>query len=152
MIDVEIEDGAWTKALPDAVQAVVEAAEATLAAAQQGTFDITVLLTDNDAVHALNAQYRGKDGPTNVLSFPAAETARPHLGDICLAYGVCAHEAKAQRKKLHAHLAHLTAHGVLHLLGYDHETEAEAEDMEGLERAILAGLGLPDPYEIDAQR
>jgi probable rRNA maturation factor len=155
VIEVEIEDDAWTRALPDAEAVVVRAGKAALShssplAGEEGA--LTVLLTDDESVRALNAQYRGKDRPTNVLSFPAPETARPHLGDVCLAFGVCAEEALTQGKTLAAHLAHLTAHGVLHLLGYDHETEAEAEDMEGLERAILAGLGLPDPYETDAQR
>ena len=100
----------------------------------------------------LNARFRGKDNATNVLSFPAPESARPHLGDVALAYGVCAREAAEQGKTLAAHLTHLTAHGVLHLLGYDHEAEAEAEVMEGLERAVLADLGFPDPYETDGQR
>jgi probable rRNA maturation factor len=157
VIEVEVEDERWTAALPGAEAVVVRAAEAVFSSPLVGEegergWEITVLLTDDESVRALNAQYRGKDRPTNVLSFPAPQTAAPHLGDICLAYGVCSEEAQAQGKSLAAHLTHLTAHGVLHLLGYDHETEAEAEDMEGLERAILAGLGLPDPYETDAQR
>jgi probable rRNA maturation factor len=150
MIEVEIEDEAWTRALPTAEAVVIQAATAALAKGV-GISEITVLLTDDAAVQDLNARFRGKDRPTNVLSFPAPETARPHLGDVALAYGVCAAEAADQGKTLAAHLAHLTAHGVLHLIGYDHETEAEAEAMEGLERAILAGLGLPDPYESDVQ-
>jgi probable rRNA maturation factor len=152
VIEIEIEDESWSRALADAEAAVRRAAEAAVASAGISGFGITILLTDDDSVRELNARYRGKDAPTNVLSFPAPESAAPHLGDICLAYGVCAGEAQTQGKSLAAHLTHLTAHGVLHLLGYDHETEAEAEDMEGLERAILAGLGLPDPYETDAQR
>src|SRR6185437_11937225 len=96
-------------------------------------------------VAALNAAFRGKDAPTNVLSFPAAAGAA-ELGDIALAFGVCAREAAEQGKSLAHHLQHLTAHGVLHLLGYDHESDAEAEVMEAKERAILAGLGVADPY------
>lgn len=143
MIDIEIEDEAWTAALPDAAAVVERAARAAL---QGPEAELTILLTDDAAVQDLNARFRGKDAPTNVLSFPAPETARPHLGDIALAYGVCAREAQEQGKTLEHHLMHLTAHGVLHLLGYDHQTDAEAEAMEALERRILAGLGAPDPY------
>lgn len=149
MIEVEIEDEAWRVAVPDAEGAVERAALAALPPHSDAV--VTVLLTDDATVRDLNARFRGKDAPTNVLSFPAPATARPHIGDVALAYGVCAAEAQAQGKTLSAHLTHLTAHGVLHLLGYDHEAEAEAEVMEGLERAILAGLGLPDPYETDVQ-
>jgi len=105
-----------------------------------------VLLADDSAILELNCNFRGKNTATNVLSFPAAVSARPHLGDIVLAYGVCAREAEAQGKTLAHHLMHLTVHGVLHLLGYDHESDAEAEAMEGIERAVLSKLGVPDPY------
>ena len=142
-IDVEIEDQAWAIALP-ASAAVAE--RAALAALDGEAGDVAVLLSGDDDVQALNARFRGKDKPTNVLSFPAPESARPHLGDVALAYGVCRAEAQAQGKTLEHHLAHLVVHGVLHLLGYDHETDAEAETMEGTERAVLAGLGVPDPY------
>ena len=150
MIEVEIEDEAWLAALPTAEAIVLQAARAALSKGV-GISELTVLLTDDATVQDLNARFRGKDGATNVLSFPAPETARPHIGDVALAFGVCAAEAAAQNKTLAAHLAHLTAHGVLHLIGYDHETEAEAEEMEGLERVIMTGLGLPDPYENDVQ-
>ena len=153
MIEVEVEDQAWLAALPTAEAVVVQAATAALHAVSAGAdgVEISVLLTDDESVRALNSQFRHKDSPTNFLSFPAPETARPHLGDVALAHGVCVREAEAQGKPLAAHLAHLTAHGVLHLLGYDHDAEAEAEEMEGLERVIMAGLGLPDPYENDVQ-
>lgn len=147
MIEVEIEDEAWTAALPLAATVVERAASAALGAAQG---DLVVLLTDDAAVQDLNARFRGKDRPTNVLSFPAAVSAAPHLGDLVLAYGVCAAEAAAQGKSLADHLSHLTVHGVLHLLGRDHEAEAEAEAMEAEERAILASLGVADPYRTDA--
>ena len=142
-IEVEIEADAWTAALPEAETVVRRAATAAL-----GTVagDVVVLLTDDGAVRDLNARFRAKDRPTNVLSFPAPETAEPHLGDIVLAYGVCADEAAAQGKSLADHLSHLTVHGVLHLLGRDHEDDAEAEEMEAEEREILAELGVADPY------
>ena len=105
-----------------------------------------ILLTDDETVRDLNARFRGKDKPTNVLSFPAPENARPHLGDIVLAYGVCADEAREQGKPFGDHLSHLVVHGVLHLMGYDHEADDEAEAMEAKERTLLAALGFPDPY------
>ena len=142
MIDIEIEDPAWSAALPDPEAVALPAAEAAL----EARGGVTILLTDDDSVAELNERFRGKAGPTNVLSFPAPDNPEDHLGDIALAYGVCAREAAEQGKPLAHHLQHLVAHGVLHLLGYDHLTEAEAEEMEALERRILAGLGVPDPY------
>jgi len=141
MIDVEIEDPAWREALPDAEQLALLSAEA--ATAEGG---LTILLTDDATVADLNQRFRNKPGPTNVLSFPAPANPEHHLGDIALAYGVCAREAAEQGKTLAHHLQHLVAHGVLHLVGYDHQTETEAEEMEALERRILAGLDVPDPY------
>jgi len=150
MIEVEIEAEAWLGSLPEAHAIALRAAEATLvegpAQPPEGPGSVVILLTDDSAVEALNIRFRHKAGPTNVLSFPAAPNPARHLGDIALAYGVCAREAEAQGKPLADHLSHLVAHGVLHLLGYDHETEAGAEAMESLERAILAWLGVPDPY------
>lgn len=146
MIDIEIEAEAWSAALPGA-EAVAERAAAAALGAVAG--DVVVLLTDDEAVRELSARFRDKDRPTNVLSFPAPENAAPHLGDIVLAYGVCATEAEAQGKSLSDHLSHLVVHGVLHLLGRDHEDEAEAEAMEAEEREILAELGVADPYAAD---
>ena len=143
MIEVEIEDEAWTAALPDAV-AVVERAATVALGAVEG--DVVVLLTDDAAIHDLNLRFRDRDRPTNVLSFPAAESAAPHLGDLVLAHGVCAAEAAAQGKSLADHLTHLTVHGVLHLLGRDHVDAVEAEAMEAEERTLLASLGVADPY------
>nr|WP_295235309.1 rRNA maturation RNase YbeY [uncultured Brevundimonas sp.] len=143
MIEIEVEAEAWTGALPD-VEAVVERAAQAALGTVEG--DIVVLLTDDAAVRELNGRFRDKDRPTNVLSFPAPENAFPHLGDIVLAYGVCATEAEAQGKTLADHLSHLVVHGVLHLLGRDHEDDAEAEEMEAEERDILAQIGVADPY------
>ena len=149
MIDVEVEDPAWTAALPDAEALVRAAAEATLelpACAAGEDLGVTLLLTDDPTVRDLNARFRQQDKPTNVLSFPAPANPERFLGDVALGYGVCTREAAEQAKPLAHHLQHLVAHGVLHLLGYDHIGDDEAEAMEGLERAVLAGLGIADPY------
>lgn len=116
--------------------------------------ELGVTLTDDATVRTLNRDWRGQDKPTNVLSFPAADDGPAGLpaelprllGDVVLAYGVCAAEAAAQGKALADHLSHLVVHGVLHLAGHDHEVETEAARMEALETAILAGLGIADPY------
>jgi probable rRNA maturation factor len=146
LIDVEVEDAAWTSALPDAEALAARAAEAALASEGAVGEGVALLLTDDAAVEALNARFRGQQKPTNVLSFPAPANPERFLGDVALAHGVCAREAREQGKPLGHHLQHLVAHGVLHLLGYDHIGDAEASEMEDLERAILAGLGIPDPY------
>ena len=148
MIHIEVEDESWTAALPSVEVVINAAAAAALKAGGAGleSTDVTVLLADDAAVADLNDRFRDKQGPTNVLSFPAPESAQPHLGDIALAYGVCAAEAASQGKPLANHLSHLVAHGVLHLLGWDHQSDDEAEAMERLEREILAGLAIPDPY------
>jgi probable rRNA maturation factor len=112
--------------------------------------EIAILLTDDDTIRALNKEWRGRDEATNVLSFPSrsvrGDAAPIFLGDIAIAYGVAAREAAAEGKVFLHHVTHLAVHGVLHLLGYDHESADEAEIMEGLERKILAELGIPDPY------
>ena len=111
-----------------------------------GDAPLTILLTDDAVVQDLNGQFRGQASPTNVLSFPAALNPEGHLGDIAIAFETCRREAQAQAKPLSHHLQHLTVHGVLHLLGHDHIGDDEAETMEGFERAVLAKLGVPDPY------
>jgi len=140
-VDVTIASPAWREALPDAETLVLEAARAT-----DGVGAAAVLLGDDAFVRDLNARFRGKDSPTNVLSFPAGPNALGHLGDVALAFGVCESEARAQGKPFADHLRHLVVHGLLHLLGYDHEDEAEGDVMEALERSILGGIGVPDPY------
>jgi probable rRNA maturation factor len=143
MIEIVIEEGAWRTAEPRARALAKAAAAATLKAERRTRANVVILLAADARLQALNGAFRGKQGPTNVLSFPGAGD---HLGDIALALGVCVREAAEQGKTLAAHLQHLTAHGVLHLLGYDHETDAEAEVMEAQERHVLAGLGIADPY------
>jgi probable rRNA maturation factor len=159
-VDVEVEADAWTLALPGAEALARRAALAALTAARDRAPSrpgLVILLADDEAVRDLNTRFRSKDAPTNVLAFPGPDTgparggalfgAGPpaHLGDIALAFGVCEQEAREQGKPLADHLAHLVIHGVLHLLGFDHQDEAEAEAMEAQERALLAGLGVPDP-------
>ncbi|MET0329568.1 MAG: rRNA maturation RNase YbeY [Luteimonas sp.] len=115
--------------------------------------DLAIRIVDEDEGRALNRHYRGKDYATNVLSFPAdlpeglpEGVHLPLLGDLVICAPVVAREAAEQAKPLNAHYAHLTVHGVLHLLGWDHEDDQEADAMEQLEREILAGLGIDDPY------
>ena len=143
MIEIEIEADGWNAALADA-EAVVDVAATKALGSVEG--DVVVLLADDEAVQDLNKRFRDKDRPTNVLSFPAAESAFPHLGDVVLGLEYCVEEAKAQGKTLKDHLSHLVVHGVLHLLGRDHVEDEEAEQMEAEEREILARLGIADPY------
>ncbi len=115
--------------------------------------EVSVKFTSDDEVRALNAAWRGKDRPTNVLSFPMADegglASAQLLGDIVLAHGICAAEAAAKNVGVETHAAHLVVHGALHLLGYDHETgDAEAEEMEQTERRALASIGIADPYHV----
>lgn len=149
MIDVEIEDPAWAEALADVERLVRGAALAALDSMGAAHEGVTILLTDDETVRELNAKFRDKDHATNVLSFPAAKNPEFHLGDLALAHGVCAREAAEQGKPLAHHLQHLVVHGVLHLCGHDHIGDDEAEAMEGLERTVLADLGVPDPYSAD---
>lgn len=118
--------------------------------------DVTIRVVSNDEMQGLNKEYRGKDSPTNVLSFPAdlppelaAEIDDLELGDIVISADVVAKEATEQGKNLMAHWAHMLVHGMLHLQGYDHIHDDEAEEMEALEVKILAQIGFANPYEID---
>jgi probable rRNA maturation factor len=145
-IDISIQSPLWNTLDCETTVRRAIAAAATPEAMQA---EVSVLLTDDAAIRVLNAQWRRRDEPTNVLSFPAPPTspAEPHLlGDIVIAYETTAREAAMEHKRFDHHLAHLTVHGFLHLLGYDHESETEAETMERLEREILARLDIADPY------
>ena len=142
---VVVLDAAWTKALPDVERLVRRAARAAVSGARRsGNRSLTVALSDDKGVRALNARHRKKDKPTNVLSYPSGETS--FLGDVVLARQTVWREAREQKKTPADHLVHLVAHGTLHLLGYDHEVDGEAERMEALERRILGKLGIVDPY------
>ncbi|MGN6584204.1 MAG: rRNA maturation RNase YbeY [Rhizobiaceae bacterium] len=154
-IDVAIlvEAGTWPD--EDALSAVairaLAAAVEVLAIEIEEPPELSLVFTDDAHIRELNATWRGKEKPTNVLSFPLMDTEPglplpPMLGDIVLAFETVEREAGAENKPFDHHLAHLIVHGLLHLLGYDHEEEVEAERMEETERRILAELAIPDPY------
>ncbi len=183
-LDLDVEAGSWSKveidAIENAVRAALEGAARDGVLWEEGAvptdgtpdegdgasllciapvIEVGVRLSDDASVRILNRDYRGKDNPTNVLSFAALESAgdaadfmmSPEmplmLGDIVIARETCEREAIEQNKVLINHLVHLTVHGTLHLVGYDHMVDDEAEEMEELERQILAELGIDDPYE-----
>lgn len=138
-------------------EAVIHRAIETAAGAvdeDTGDAELAIMLTDDAGIRTLNANWRGVDKPTNVLSFPALKPTGPALaddpprmlGDIAIAYETVRREADDERKAFDHHLSHLAIHGFLHLIGYDHETDGEAGEMENLERRILARLGIADPY------
>ena len=129
-------------------------AAAEIADADVGDSELAVMLTDDAGIRTLNSNWRGIDKPTNVLSFPALQPpagapsdAPRMLGDIAIAYQTTRKEADDEQKPFDHHLSHLAVHGFLHLIGYDHENDGDAEAMEGLETEILAQLGIPDPYQ-----
>jgi probable rRNA maturation factor len=133
-------------------RAIAAAAEAV--DADVGDAELAVMLTDDSGIRTLNSNWRGIDKPTNVLSFPALQPTAPSrpgdaprmLGDIAIAYETMRQEADDEQKPFDHHLSHLAVHGFLHLIGYDHEIDGEAEAMEAMEQEILAQLGIPDPY------
>src|SRR3569833_2139216 len=132
-----------------AIAAAADAVDDDIAEAE-----IAVMLTDAAGIRTLNSNWRGIDKPTNVLSFPALQPERAPkpgdaprmLGDIAIAYETLRREADEEQRPFHHHLSHLAVHGFLHLIGYDHENDGDAEEMEALETQILAHLGIPDPY------
>lgn len=154
VIDIAVESEGWAR-VADAEATVRAAVEAALADSGTQRAEVGVLLTDDARVRELNSAWRGKDAPTNVLSFPAPEASGEHvrfLGDIVLALETIEREASEQERPVPQHLAHLAVHGALHLLGFDHERDADAEIMEGREREILRRLGIPDPYATAPER
>lgn len=147
-IDIQVQSQGW-----DAEPAAIETVRRAIAAAARHRAshgEVSVVLTDDEAIRQLNRDWRRIDKPTNVLSFPAATPAHgapePLLGDIVIAYETVARESAEEHKPFLHHLAHLAVHGFLHLMGYDHQTDSQAAAMEGLERDILADLGIADPY------
>lgn len=152
-IDILVEAGDWPDEgdLAVLVKQAVASAVAELDGGGEGSPELSVVFLDDAGIQKLNAEWRGKDKPTNVLSFPAfpvnpGDPLPPMLGDIVLASETVAREAELEDKPLAHHISHLVIHGFLHLVGYDHETDAEAEVMEALERHALARLAIPDPY------
>jgi len=164
-ITVTMEDDNWLRNLPDAEALVAGAVHAALAAARADdiagapapkaatAYDMGVVLTDDARIRKLNSEWRDQDKPTNVLSFEnpeePPEDAPWQLGDVVVAFGVTAAEAESSGISLADHLSHLVVHGVLHLFGYDHIIDEDAEEMEGLEKRVLSGLGVADPYGPD---
>jgi probable rRNA maturation factor len=152
-VTVAVEDEGWHSipALEELVDHAVAVA-ATMAGVDDPSKETAILLTSDTAIAELNSTWRGKEGPTNVLSFPAEDFPTPPghskpLGDIALAYGTVAGEAAAMGKSLPDHVTHLIVHGFLHLVGFDHGNDADAQEMEELERLVLKDLGIGDPYE-----
>ena len=142
--DLRVDEPTW-ETVPE-LQMVCQSA--LNAGATQGKVkgEVSVLLTEDTAMQTLNREFRGKDKPTDVLSFEAALEDRPFLGDIAVGYGVASADASARHLSLDQHLSHLLIHGYLHLIGYDHIEDTDAQEMEALEIAALASLGWPDPY------
>lgn len=151
-VDILVEAGNWPKkaGLKRRVERAVDAALAVARPPIAASAEISVVFTDDAHIRTLNDRFRGKDKPTNVLSFPAPGTGKgrfgPLLGDVVLALETIENEAKNLGLTFEAHLTHLIVHGFLHLLGYDHLHESEAATMEGLETHVLAELGIADPY------
>ena len=156
MIGVETDvSGDWDSRIdwPALARSAVHAAVAHSRYHGLSDSEVSVKFTSDEEVRELNRTWRGKDRPTNVLSFPMADpgelASAQLLGDVVLAHGICADEAAARGVAIEAHAAHLLVHGTLHLLGYDHETsDADAEEMEEVERRALAALGISDPYRV----
>ena len=147
-VAVEVQRASDAKHLPTRAR-LTAYAEAALAGRRDGA-GLVIRIVDEPESQALNRQYRGIDKPTNVLSFPfeaPPHVPSRHIGDLVICAPMVEREAAEQGKPLEAHWAHMVVHGVLHLLGYDHQTDADAETMEGLEIAILGRLGFPNPYE-----
>lgn len=153
VIDITVEAGGWPqkRSLRSLADKAVAAALGEAGVDAKAGSELSIVFSDDAHIRTLNSGWRGKDKPTNVLSFPAfpvkpGKELPPMLGDIVLAAETVAREAALEGKPLDHHITHLVIHGVLHLIGHDHEDDAEAEAMEALERAALARLAIPDPY------
>lgn len=149
-VEINRQAGDWPDGLEPLAEKVLTAALEHAGFAVDGPCEISVLLTDDAAQQDLNRAWRGKDKPTNVLSFPALEPDEAiagFVGDIALAYETLVREAAELDKPFEHHFAHLLVHGMLHVIGYDHESEDEALAMEARETDIMAVLGYPDPYD-----
>jgi probable rRNA maturation factor len=146
-VDIQIASPLWD-AEPKAEQTVRDAIAAVAAALTTGDGEVSVVLTGDEAIRALNRDWRKIDKSTNVLSFPAPESpgAEKMFGDIVIAYETLARECHDEDRVFLQHLAHLTVHGFLHLIGYDHQTDSDADAMEALESKIMIAMKLPDPY------
>jgi probable rRNA maturation factor len=154
-IDILVETNGWAGEadLHALAERAIAAAWLTLDGGDQPESELSLVFTDDAAIKELNNDWRDKDKPTNVLSFPAfpikpGQKPGPMLGDIVIARETVEREAVEEQKLFDHHLTHLIVHGFLHLLGYDHIVESEAEEMEDLERKILARLAIPDPYAL----
>ncbi len=157
--DIVIEDERWASVtgledlIPDLAAETFRAAHLS-----PGNHSVSIALLSDAAVRGLNKAFRGKDAPTNVLSFPSSASVYTRsregeplfLGDVALAYETVVSEASAQGKTVVQHAAHLVVHGILHLAGFDHDGDADAERMEAAEGAVLARFGIPDPYRDDS--
>ncbi len=148
-IDIQTQSPLWD-AQPLARQTVRDAINAVASELSTADGEVSIVLADDSVVATLNREWRGVDRPTNVLSFPAkghnAGEGTQLLGDIIIAYETLGRECKDENRIFLHHLAHLTVHGFLHLIGYDHQTDIQADEMEGLESKIMARLNMPDPY------
>jgi probable rRNA maturation factor len=149
-LTILIQNTAWKQAWPEARTIIRRAVKAVFTHQHEKFTDLAIVLMDDASITPLNYNYRGKNAPTNVLSFAndEEEADGDMLGDVLLAYETIDKEAREQKKALSDHATHLVVHGVLHLLGYDHKSEAEATVMEAHEIAILATLGVANPYQI----
>lgn len=164
IVDCLIEDHRWQAAGLDGIASAAAAGVCAHLGLAPDTYAISLLGCNNARIAELNADFRGKPQPTNVLSWPSEERAAAvagampalpgpapngeplELGDIAIAHDICAAEAASAGRSLHDHTLHLVVHGVLHLLGFDHERDADAALMEGIERAVLGKMGVDDPY------
>ncbi|MEQ8558442.1 MAG: rRNA maturation RNase YbeY [Henriciella sp.] len=144
-LDLRVEADEWTAHLPGLAETCEHALSAAFALTSEAG-EVALLLTDDSEMHALNRDWRNKDKPTDVLSFPADPIEAPFLGDIAIGLGVASRDAETRGITLADHLSHLIIHGYLHLLGHDHMEDTEARQMETLEIRALATLGIADPY------